>query len=151
MPPSYPLVLLSFCCASLLLHVPSVALSSCATLLLHGWLLRVMLRLSPYCLAPLSCPLVAPAGCCVSHTSVALSCCTALLSSCCASWLLSVASPLSSYCVAPPSLPLVVHVASVVLSCCTALLSSCCTSWLLRVMFLPYHLALPSCPLVVAG
>jgi hypothetical protein len=71
-------------CASWLLRVASVTLLSCATLESSrraGWLLRVTLHLSPYHVAPPSRPLVAPAGCCLLHASVALSGCTALLSS----------------------------------------------------------------------
>ena len=142
-----PLVLLSHrmvvaCC------VASIALSCCAALSSSrraSWLLRVarLYRpiwlhrplvllscrlvvsspLSPYHVMQPSRPLVAPAGCCVSHVSIALSGCTVLLSSCRAGWLLLVASPLSSYHLAPPSRPLVVPA-----DCC---MSSCRPIWFL--------------------
>jgi hypothetical protein len=53
----------------------SVALSSCAALSSSrraGRLLRVASHLSTYPVAPPSCHLVVPAGCCMSQTSVAL-------------------------------------------------------------------------------
>ncbi len=49
--------------------ISSVTLSCCAALLSShcaGWLLLLALPLLPYPLAPPSCPLYAPAGCCVS-------------------------------------------------------------------------------------
>jgi hypothetical protein len=79
----------------------------------------------PYLVAPPSCPLVA------HFASVSPSCCTAFLSSRCASW--------------------VVVCRIVALSSCAALLSSRRAGWLLLVAMplSPCHLALPSCPLVV--
>jgi hypothetical protein len=88
-------------------------------------------------------------GCCVPHASVALSGCTALMSSCCPFCLCLL---IMLRCPLVLSLRRLVVVCRVVaLSYCAALLSSRRAGWLLLVAMplLPCHLALPSCPLVV--
>ncbi len=87
-------------------------------------------------LATLCCPLLLLSSCCASWllcvASVALSSCTALLSSHRTGWLLRVASHMPPYPFALPSRPLVAPAGCV-----------CCMPLLL------YLVALPSCPLVV--
>ena len=77
--------------------IASVVLSCCATLLFcpcTSWLLLLALPLLPYCLAPPSRPLHAPAGCCMSpmlpyrlappsHPLIALAGCCCLHCLCC--------------------------------------------------------------------